>query len=443
MYYFDDPVLFAPLVGCMLMCLTAACIGVFVVLQKEALLGEALSHTAYPGVVMALLVSKCLFSEVNIHEYKDLFIVLTGAFFSCLSGVYCIRYMQRKNVSQDAALACVLSVFFGVGIFLLSILQADYPTLYPEAQALLFGQAATMMNMHVVVYTILSLFTIFLILLFTRPLITKIFDPVFSYTIGYSKHSIEGLLFFLIILATVIGIRSVGVVLLSAMLIFPVATARFFVQRVRTLFILSACIGILAGFLGVVSSHELSRLYVSDQNTFLSFPTGPLIVMWAAGLFSLAACLAPGKGLVMRKVRGMRFIWVCRQENILKSLWKCSNAGCDNSFSQEDVSRLTHERRLPLAFLLLGLTRNGFLRINAEKKYELTAVGMLWGRKIVRLHRLWEVYLVEFCKFPKDRVHLLAEDMEHVLTDEMERELTALLKNPLHDPHQAPIPEIV
>ena len=91
-------------------------------------------------------------------------------------------------------------------------------------------------------------------------------------------------------------------------------------------------------------------------------------------------------------------------------------------------------------WLLFSITRKGWLRSYPEKRYELTPTGMLWGKKLVRLHRLWEVYLVEFCKLPKERVHPLAEEMEHIITEEIELELMQLLDNPTKDPHNAPIP---
>ena len=76
-------------------------------------------------------------------------------------------------------------------------------------------------------------------------------------------------------------------------------------------------------------------------------------------------------------------------------------------------------------------------------EYQITASGLLWGRKIVRLHRLWELYLVKCCKIAKDRVHPSAEEMEHIITEDIERELTYLLQDPKKDPHAQPIPQSI
>lgn len=87
-----------------------------------------------------------------------------------------------------------------------------------------------------------------------------------------------------------------------------------------------------------------------------------------------------------------------------------------------------------------GIKEKGYIRVVDAGVYELTALGMFWGRKLVRLHRLWEVYLVDYCKMAKDRVHPLAEEMEHILTEEMEEELLKVLHYPTVDPHNKPIP---
>lgn len=440
MTYFFDPVLFAPMWGCMLMCLIASCIGVFVVLRRESLLGEALSHAAYPGVILALLLLKIFLPEETGYEITSLAVVFAGAFVSCFTGIYVIRFLQRKRVPQDAALAFVLSTYFGLGILLLSLLQSDYPTLYREMQALLFGQAATMVTLHVVIYAVLAVISLLLIVLFIRPIQTTIFDPTFARTIGMSQKRADALLFFLIVFATVIGIRSVGVVLLSAMLIFPAATGRLFVKKLSSLLLVAAILGLFSGLLGVISSHELSRVFMVDQRRAVSFPTGPMIVMWASLFFVLALLFAPGRGLVFRAIRKATFLLSCRQENLLKAAWKFCAQNDTDSIRTSHLRHISHESPYALWFLLLLLKRKGYVRKKNRLFYELTPVGMLWGRKIVRLHRLWEAYLVEFCKVPKERVHPLAEEMEHILTEEIEQELNEVLHHPMRDPHNALIP---
>ena len=441
--YFTDPVLFAPTIGSMLMCFTAAIIGAFVVLKKESLLGEALSHTAYPGVIVALLLVQWLLPQESSSIAIELVFVLMGAFIASIGGIYSIAYLQKKKVVPDASLACVLSSFFGLGMLLLSCLQTLYPTLYRKLQAYLFGQVATMVHIHVVMYAIFACTTCLIIFFFIRPLKITIFDPSFASCIGIRKNKVEALLFFLIVLATVAGIRSVGVILLASMLIFPAAGARFFVKKISHLLLFSACFGILCGFFGVVLSHELSSRFSGLHQKVLSFPTGPMIVICAGFLFLLTALFAPKRGLFIRGIRKMTFSYECRTENLVKAIWKYCKKADKRYISINELMQISSVQGYFLHWLLYVLRNRGLLRKIQDNEYELTAVGMLWGRKLVRLHRLWEVYLVEFCKFAKDRVHPLAEEMEHILTEEMEHELTQLLKDPMLDPHNAPIPRSI
>lgn len=281
--YFTDSVLRAPTIGCMLMCLTAALVGSFVVLRRKSLIGETLAHACYPGVIVALLLDYLL-THGEEYELISMLSIMIGAAISALLGMYTIHRLEKQyKVSGDAALSATLSMFFGVALLLLSALQQSYPTLYKELQAYLFGQVATMRDVHVAVYGALSSVVLVLIILYFREIQAVIFDPVFAELIGIKKNRIEALLFLMTVLAVVVGIRSCGVVLVSAMLIFPTVCARFFTDRLAPLLALAALFGICSGFFGVVLSHEASIFFLEKgQNQLLSFPTGPMIVVVAA-----------------------------------------------------------------------------------------------------------------------------------------------------------------
>ena len=153
----------------------------------------------------------------------------------------------------------------------------------------------------------------------------------------------------------------------------------------------------------------------------------------------ITAFIAPKQGLVVRGIRKITFLMECQQENILKALWKCASSEDRSWVSEDEFCAVCQQRWFFRIVLVHLMKRRGWLRHVADR-YELTASGMLQGRKLVRLHRLWELYLVEVCKVAKDRVHPLAEEMEHILTEEMESELRLVLQDPVMDPHQAPIP---
>jgi manganese/zinc/iron transport system permease protein len=235
--------------------------------------------------------------------------------------------------------------------------------------------------------------------------------------------------------AIVITIRSMGVVLLSAMLVVPPVTARLLTANFNRVVWLGALIGACCGFGGVLLSHVGGFIHVADRSLWL--PTGPLIALLLTLCFCAALFFSPSHGLAIRAWRRWVFVRRCQRENALKLIWKeCVGQGT------WVVSAAQFQEIVPVArrSVLRRLQCSGLLTVHPDGRVEMTQQGMLMGRKLVRLHRLWELYLVEYCGMAKERVHPRAEEMEHILTPEVEQKLAALLHNPSMDPHQQPIP---
>jgi manganese/zinc/iron transport system permease protein len=431
-HYLTDPVLQAPTLGSMLMCLSSALVGVIVFLRKRSLLGEALSHATYPGVVLSIL-----FMAVFFPTAHDLMAsaVLVGALLTSLLGLWVIEKMEhRLRVKNDAALCFVLSVFFGTGVLIASRIQSTHALWYKSAQIFLYGQAATMTDIHVYIYAVLALILIAVLLCLYHPIQMALFDRDFSKTVGVALRSIDTALFLLLVLAIVIGIRSVGVVLMAGMLIAPAVAARQLSQRLWVVLIYAGGIGALSGFLGNYLSVEIPH-WVSQEEAF-SLPTGPMILLSASLICFLTLLCAPQNGLISRVVRIVRFKRQCHAENVLKNFWR---QGADYEATPAEI-----QRWLPLSFFqrkhLLSLLKDqGWLEETPSRNLKLTKDGCLRASRIVRFHRLWEAYLV-FLGQGVEKVHRSAEEMEHIITPELEKELEELLGDPKHDPHAQPIP---
>jgi len=408
--FFTDPVLRAPTLGSMLMCFSSALIGCLVFLQKRSLVGEALSHAAYPGVVLSIALAAALFP---FSEERAAMGILLGAFVSGILGLVAIdRLEKRFKIASDAALCFVLSLFFGIGVLLASRLQVTQPLWFQQIQVFLFGQAATMVDSHIILYGILALVSFTAIILLFRFLEILYFDPDFAKVVGMKTTWVHGMIYILLVLAIVVGMRSVGVVLMSAMLIAPAAGARQWTKRLGPFFVLSSVFGMASGFLG-----NLFSLYIPQWvgQPHLSLPTGPMIVLSATTLCLFSLFFAPQKGFVSRMIRIFRFRAICLQENILKSLYK------GREFKESN-------------WHLWQMRLKGWVN-----KKGLTEEGHRQAEKLIRLHRLWEVYLVHMGQ-GVERVHHNAEEMEHILTPEIEKQLQSLLDHPKHDPHEQPIP---
>lgn len=436
--FFTDPVLRAPTLGCMLMCLAASLMGVIVFLRRQSLIGEALSHASYPGVILGVLAAGIL----SIQESQELqlsILALIGAFLTSLLGLWAIHFLERRmRVPSDAALCFVLSTFFGIGLTITSEVQFSFTSLYKQALTYLYGQAATMTDIHIIIYGFLALAVMIIILLLYKELQVMTFDRQYAKSLGIRVRSIDLLLFILVAIAVIIGIRSVGVVLMSAMLIAPAVAARQFTNHLSILLILAAFFGMLSGFLGnyfsVQLTESLARTYPAAR---IILPTGPMIVLVATVICTISLLFAPERGLLIRLWRIARFRYTCICENILKEMWRIDPK---SAISLEHIGKYQTISRLYLNFLLRRMVQNGWIEREKDALYRLTADGQHRAARIVRLHRLWEVYLANYLGMGTERVHRNAEEMEHILTPELERELTLLLKDPTQDPHQQPIP---
>lgn len=437
--YFTDAVLRAPTIGCMLMCMAAALVGVIVFVKKQSLLGESLSHAAYPGVIIGVIIAGIM----GIHEDQELliaFLIMGGALASSMLGLWSIGFLQtRLAVRSDSALCFVLAAFFGVGLTLASQVQFAYSSLYRQVQMYLYGQAATMTDVHILIYGVLSLMILSVVVVFYKEIQGIAFDPQYIQSIGVNKKVVDATVFFLIVLAVVIGIRSVGVVLMSAMLIAPAAAARQYSNQLYRIFAWAAFFGIISGFLGNYLSVEISKwLAIKYPGERLALPTGPMIVVVASLICLFSLMFAPKRGLLLRLSRIMRFRYQCMCENLLKAIWRCRP---DEEVPFEAIAKHQSASLWYLRFVLNSLVNQGWIK-RVKGGYCLTAEGVLWAARIVRLHRLWEVYLVDYLGIGSERVHRSAEEMEHIITPELEAKLTLILNDPKHDPHQQPIPSL-
>ena len=433
--YFVDPILRAPTIGSMLACLTSGLVGVVVVLRHQSLLGEVLAHASFPGVILGVLAAGIL--SLGVGSYSVAALILVGAFITALLGATAVRLLvQRFAVRSDSALCFVLSAFFGVGLTLASHVQVHYASLYQQVFVYLYGQTATMTDRHVQVYALLAATVVVIFTLFYKEIQAVTFDSTYATTLGMRSRLVDNLLLILTAIAVVIGIRSIGVVLMSAMFIAPAVTARQLTQTLSKMLLLAGLIGMVSGFCGVYISSELSEL-LAHYYTRLSLPTGPVIVLVSATLCITALLFAPHRGVLLRYIRIARFRFRCVCENLLKTMWRLDPNG---ALPLQAITHYQTASSLYLRFVMGRLVQQGWVEKRGPEQYALTAEGKGWAAKIVRLHRLWEVYLADYLSVGAERVHRSAEEMEHIITPRLEKELTLLLNDPEHDPHQQPIP---
>ncbi|MCB1081128.1 MAG: metal ABC transporter permease, partial [Chlamydiia bacterium] len=313
LHFFIDPIYRAPFLGSMLMCLASALMGTYLLVKRRTLLGESLSHAAYPGVVISVTLGALFILP---SDDRLILIVLVGAFLFSFLGMFTIEKLHvRYKVHLDAAMCLVLSLFLGLGVVIASRIQFTYPIWYQQAQVFIYGQAATMTDRHILVYGLLSLCTVLFMIYRFRQVELIAFDRPFAQSLGLKLRRMDLTIMGLMILAIVVGIRSVGVIMMAGMLIAPAVSARAFTNRLSSVMLLAAFFGLFSGFGG----NYLSVIFISK---LLSFPTGPMILLFSVLLSVLSLLFAPKRGAVMRFVRIFRFRKKRSLENILKTLWK-------------------------------------------------------------------------------------------------------------------------
>lgn len=418
--------------GSFCMCVATALMGVPFVLRKETLLGEVVSHATYPGILLALF-GVSLWAP-RVAEMPLFGVILVGALGSSAAALWLLRWLKmRCHVSSDAALSFVLVLFFGMGVIGVSAIQACFPARYKEALHLLFGQSATMLDGYIVVYGILALCVVLFLLLCYRPLQALMIDRSFAQSSGVRVHWIEGMLYLLFLGAIVMGLKSVGVVLMSGMIVAPTVAARQWTDRLQWVFVIAACVGALSAIVGTILSIEISlQMSIHEVEARATCPSGPMIVLVGTFCALFSFLCAPHRGLLFRMGRLARFRFRCIEENVLKMAWRKQG-----QVTPAAVDALPYGVK---PWLLLRMRRAGWISWQ-QGSYVLTEDGMHKAASIVRLHRLWELYLSEAVGCARDMVHRHAEEMEHILTPAMEERLTHLLANPTQDPHAQPIPE--
>ncbi|HHX18629.1 MAG TPA: metal ABC transporter permease [Clostridium sp.] len=275
---FQDHTLRTVLLGSGILGITSGILGSFALLRKQSLLGDAISHSALPGIAIAFLITKS----------SSPIILLSGALIAgWISSICMMSIVRFTKIKYDGALGIILSVFFGLGLVMLSVVQKIPDSRQAGLNKFLFGQAATLLKEDISTMGILSGIALIITFVFWKEFKLLIFNPEFGDSIGLPMKKIDILLTCLIVVAIVVGLQTVGVVLMSAMLIAPASASRQWTNRLEIMII-------LAGFLGAMSS--VTGTLISSKTS--NMPTGPIIVLVSFLIFTLSLFFAPKRGII-------------------------------------------------------------------------------------------------------------------------------------------------
>jgi manganese/zinc/iron transport system permease protein len=418
--YFTNINLWYVLLSTSFLSMGLAWIGTFTVLRKQALSGDVVSHGVLPGIAMAFLL---------IHE-KNYLILLLGASFTGAIALYTMDFLKRNSkLKEDTTMAIVLSVFFGAGIWLLTIINGQENATQAGLEKFLFGKAASLLFSDFMFICCITIIIGITILIFYKAFFWLSFDKNYVQTLGFPIRTIQFLLTTLTVLAIIAGIQAVGVVLVSALLITPSISARFWTNKLSITLLLSTIFSLVSTWIGVSISYH-----------YTNAPTAPWIVVISFGLAIGSFLFAPHKGWWVKYQKFKRNQKKIVEENLLKCLYHLFENTQKAEFSRENILQKRVFQFDDLEIAIRKNIKKEFLKekvdnINNIKKYEFTEKGIIEGKRITRLHRLWELYLNQYLRIAPDHVHEDAETIEHFITPEVEKKILEQLNYPTKDPH--------
>lgn len=422
-FSFTDPNVRYVVLGNVLLSASAAMVGAFILLQKKALVGDAVSHAVLPGICAAFLFSGS----------KNTALMLIGAFVTGWLALVTIDYIAaRSKIKKDTAIGLVLSVFFGGGMVMMTHIQQSGNAAQSGLDHFIFGKAATLIGTDLVIFSVLAVVLLLAVGIFFKAFALVAFDRSYAEALGYPVRKLDLLLTSLTVLAVVTGITAVGVVLMAAMLVTPAAAARYWTDNIRRMVAIAVAFGTFAGLAGAYISY-----------TAPAMPTGPWMVVISSIIAFFSFFFAPKKGIIPKVYTQRKNRRIIAEENTLKMFY---HLGERNSHFNgwRDLSELTRTREVNETLLKTTLRRlvaNQLLTTQSHQ-WALTDAGYRKAARVVRLHRLWELYLTKYMAIATDHVHDDAETIEHILTPELERELEHQLGYPNKDPHNTEIPKI-
>ena len=425
----QDPAVRYALWGSIFMGISCGLLGSFLVVRRLALIGDTLSHAVLPGVALGFLWNLT----------KDPIAIFIGATLAGLIGTALVNLIQQTtHIKEDSALGMVLAGFYAVGVCLLTMIQKMPSGNKSGIDKFLFGQIAALSEVDIQLMGVITFLTVVLVILGYKEFLVSSFDGGFARGLGIPTRLLHYVLMLFLTFAVVVSLQATGVILVSAMLIIPAATAYLLTNRMHVMLLLAAFFGIVSGVVG----------------TFFSFlgndlPTGPFMVVGASSIFALAFLFGPHYGVIPRWHRRRNRDRRIQVENTLKGIYQVMEqyAFAQKTVRLQDLAaqrnrEVSEIEREVEALVARGLAEHisELRKPSQEQALVLTQEGWVRACQIVRNHRLWELYLTHTADYAADHVHDDAEIIEHILGETTVRALEERLNHPQRDPHGRLIP---
>jgi manganese/zinc/iron transport system permease protein len=393
----------------------AGLIGSFLLLRKRSLMGDALSHATLPGVCLAFMLMAALGGTG-----KFLPGLLLGAAVTGLLGVAAVAVIARyTRLQDDAALGIVLSVFFGLGVALIKPVTEMPGGDSAGIESFIYGKTASLIwNDFLLICVVTGVVIITCVALF-KEFTLLCFDDGYAKAQGWPTGLLDAAMLGLVTMVTVVGLQAVGLILVIALLIIPPAAARFWTEHLAKLAVIAAFIGALSGWLGATLSALIEGL-----------PAGAIIVVVAAVIFGFSMLLGTSRGVFIRLAKQVHLSRTVGRQHLLRALYELTESSPPGTSRHVTFSNLLAMRSWSPATLrraLRSARREELVTQDARGFWNLTETGRVDAVRMVRNHRLWELYLITHADIAPSHVDRDADMIEHVLGPVMVAKLEKIL----------------
>lgn len=407
--------------------ISCAILGCFLVLRRMSLLGDAISHAILPGLAMGFIVSGS----------RDVLPMLLGALVAGLLTAFLTQTLHRfARVPEDAAMGVVFTSLFALGVLMIHRVarQVDLDpgcVLYGILEGVAFDvEPGSVIPRPTFNMGVVCLAVIVFVTLLWKELKLVSFDSELATSQGFNSNVIHYLMMAMVAGVTVAAFEAVGSILVVAMLTVPAATAYMLTDRLGVMVVVACLCGVVSAIFG--------RDFASRLDT--SVP-GMMAVV-AGGLFTVAVLVAPRHGVLVKRLRQMGLSLRIVREDILAMLYRWQELSPQQALNRTQASVALGGGLLP-SLAIWTLEREGRIRSALAPEgvsgILLTDKGRAEAQTLVKTHRLWETYLMKL-GLPQDHLHAPADRAEHFVSEQVMREVAREVENPTTDPHGKPIP---
>ncbi|MDK7741319.1 metal ABC transporter permease [Helcobacillus massiliensis] len=302
--FFDNHTYRMVFFGTMTIGLVAGALGSFAYLRKQSLISDVSSHAALPGTLLAFLTAVVV---LGVDGRNMIGLIIGAVVVGTIAVLFANGVTRTSKIHIDTAMAVALTIFFGAGMLLMRIIANGVFPGKGGIQDYLFGNASVITIADLTTSIIVGSLALVLMLVFWKEFALLTFDPDHSTVLGFRARTIDMLMFTTIVIATVIGVKAVGLVLMVAFVVTPPAAARQWTRTLPGMVALSAVFGALGSGVGAYLSIVLGKV-----------PTGPLIVLTLFAIFLFSLLFSPRRSIITRIVTRARARSALKRELVLE-----------------------------------------------------------------------------------------------------------------------------